>query len=510
MRQLCLWKYTLILLGCALTGLPAAQAESVQAPAEQHLALIELQTEAEIEAQAELTKAWAAAPPQKLPPLPLPDKDGEPIHIIFCFVDHWEPGYESPHNLDLARMWRDDYGAMAARHRDADGRKPQHSWFCAYLDFPQLHIISEACYAGLGEMEIHIHHGTADDTIRDNTQEISTALDLYLQTLNRVGACRTTATQPVSTFAYIHGLWALDNSRLISDKRQWCGVNREIDLLIAKKCYADFTFPAWGTMTPNVMLDKIFYSRDSLDPKSYDNPALVREATAGSAPPDEHEFMIFEGPNDNTNIDQVAAPSLWRMNRWVQHNVHVPGRDNWIFVKVYTHSAQSINAGGFTNLVGATMDQFYTDIERVYNDGVNYQLHYATARELYNMARAAQDGQSGSPNLYRDYLIPPPANCKISCNKQYQLLSYDREKKQCLIELEEDTTETLHLAMHDCEAGEDVLESSTMEKSGFCATNAAIKQDGQVDLEVVDSSPSRYYLVGPHLNPTAVDEKWMY
>jgi hypothetical protein len=35
-------------------------------------------------------------------------------------------------------------------------------------------------------------------------------------------------------------------------------------------------------------------------------------------------------------------------------------------------------------------------------------VHYVTAREMFNVARAAMDGKTGNPNSYFDYVIPPP------------------------------------------------------------------------------------------------------
>jgi hypothetical protein len=35
-------------------------------------------------------------------------------------------------------------------------------------------------------------------------------------------------------------------------------------------------------------------------------------------------------------------------------------------------------------------------------------LHYVTAREMFNVARAAMDGKSGDPSAYFDYVIKPP------------------------------------------------------------------------------------------------------
>ena len=53
------------------------------------------------------------------------------------------------------------------------------------------------------------------------------------------------------------------------------------------------------------------------------------------------------------------------------------------------------------------MDQALTYMEKTYNDGARYVLHYVTAREAFNLARAAVDGKQGDPRQYYDYLIPP-------------------------------------------------------------------------------------------------------
>jgi hypothetical protein len=37
-----------------------------------------------------------------------------------------------------------------------------------------------------------------------------------------------------------------------------------------------------------------------------------------------------------------------------------------------------------------------------------WTLHYVTAREMYNVARAAMDGRSGDPSAFFDYLVKPP------------------------------------------------------------------------------------------------------
>ena len=49
----------------------------------------------------------------------------------------------------------------------------------------------------------------------------------------------------------------------------------------------------------------------------------------------------------------------------------------------------------------------FTYLEKKYNDGNNYILHYATARECYNIVKAAEAGMQGKPNEYRNFIIKP-------------------------------------------------------------------------------------------------------
>src|SRR5712671_3283537 len=49
----------------------------------------------------------------------------KPTHIFFLMTDHFEP------DKDVSRVqnWTRRYREMASRHRDSDGRPPQHGWF---------------------------------------------------------------------------------------------------------------------------------------------------------------------------------------------------------------------------------------------------------------------------------------------------------------------------------------------------------------------------------------------
>jgi hypothetical protein len=51
-----------------------------------------------------------------------------------------------------------------------------------------------------------------------------------------------------------------------------------------------------------------------------------------------------------------------------------------------------------------------------------------TAREAYNIVKAAEAGKSGNPNDYRDFEIAPPANRLFRCDAPWRLLHYTPER----------------------------------------------------------------------------------
>src|SRR5262249_38086850 len=84
--------------------------------------------------------------------------------------------------------------------------------------------------------------------------------------------------------------------------------------------------------------------------------------------------------------------------------IHVEGRPEWVFVKIHTHGAPESQAASLLGDGGRALHQALAH----YNDGRRWQLHYVTAREMYNVAMAAMEGRAGNPAEYRDYLLAPP------------------------------------------------------------------------------------------------------
>ena len=441
-----------------------------------------------------------------------------PTHILFAFVDHFEPG--DPAQVD---MWADDYMAMASQHTDADGRHPVHSYFlmwpaCFDID-QQLVTLNTVTYNGLGEVEFHLHHGTLDERRRP---EASATADMVAMTTEardawcRNGAWVTAERVPQHPFAFIHGMWALDNSRIATpfdpnDPRPVaCGVNEELRMLSQLGCFADFTFPAYGSMEP-LITDSLFWVRDDESPASYKNSENCRMVEVGGS--QFGDLMIIEGPKTNTNIGvgigcggavHEDPATLARMDEWVGHNVHVGGRDDWIFVKVYTHGCMYdlTTPVSWDHFFGESAHQFYSDIEAKYNDGVNWKLHYVSAREMYNIARAAEAGMTGDPGHYRDFIIPAYANMVIATTNQYRLISYHPE--WVLLEVL-DTSVDVEMSFREFEPCATVEESEDLTRPlySWYGSDATVDPGASGELHFVDTSPSRYYRISTSLCASA-------
>ena len=336
-----------------------------------------------------------------------------PVHVMFCFVDHFEPMWgRADEATQRARVerWCRDYRALAGRHRDADGRAPQHSFFYPEEEYraEYLDALAQLCADGYGEIEVHLHH---DNDTPDNFRETIQRFNRVLH--ERHGALPRDPVSGELRFGFIHGNWSLDNSR--PDGR-WCGINNELRLLGELGCYADFTLPSAPSDTQTRTINAIYYATDDpQQPKSHDVGEAVR--VGGKAVGD---LMIVQGPLglnwrerkfgvmpsvENADVRRACPPTPARVDGWVDAGIHVQGRPEWVFVKVHTHGTQERD---MDTLLGAEMDAMHTYLERVYNDGERHVLHYVTAREVYNIIKAAEAGCSGNPDAWRDYALPPP------------------------------------------------------------------------------------------------------
>jgi hypothetical protein len=374
--------------------------------------------------------------------------------------------------------------------------------------------LNRVCYQSCGEVNVHLHHAFAlwlwPPYHRDYNcdAQLAAVMGQTIDAYNAHGAMITAEAVPTPAFAFIHGNWALDDGQDLLPGQQWlfCGVTEELKYLRQLGCYMDVTFPAWNATSEATIQHSIFYVRDDPARRSYNNLDNVRMVEVNQ--PEWGDLMLYGGSDLYTSIDPASGsmgyPSLVRMNAMVSRNVHVVGRDDWVFVKFYTHGASygDLTPGSLEWNVffgPAYMDKFLTDIERVYNDGVNWKLHYVSTREMYNIIKAAEAGLSGDPGQYRDYLIPPYANQKILTANRYCLHSYS--PSIVLLEML-DPGVRVELSLKEFGPCSIVEEASSTDSwlwetssSGFVPSDAT-RAPGQFgELHFVDNTPSKYYRI---------------
>jgi hypothetical protein len=331
----------------------------------------------------------------------------QPIHVLLCIADHYEPqvGKAPP---DVARhrveRWVSEYPRLFGDLRDSDGRPPQHTFFFPQDEYVPDHVegLVELVRAGFGEVEVHLHHdGDTSEGLRGKLEE-------YKRTLaERHGLLARRRDNGEVVYAFIHGNWALDNSR--PDGR-WCGVNNELDVLRETGCYADFTLPSAPSPTQTRKINSIYYAVDDPHrPRSHDTGIDV-----GSAPRPEGSLLLVQGPLllnwksrkwgllpriENANIQGSQPPSMQRLELWLRARVQVPSRPDWFFVKLHTHGAPENNQAV---VLGEPMRRFHQALAQRAAEDPYFHYYYVTAREMYNLVRAAEAGWQGSVAAARD------------------------------------------------------------------------------------------------------------
>jgi hypothetical protein len=72
--------------------------------------------------------------------------------------------------------------------------------------------------------------------------------------------------------------------------------------------------------------------------------------------------------------------------------VQVPSRPDWFFVKLHTHGAEQISQNA---LLGEPMVRFHQELAEEARRNARFHYHYVTAREMYNLVKAAEAGWRG-------------------------------------------------------------------------------------------------------------------
>jgi hypothetical protein len=268
-----------------------------------------------------------------------------PKRLWVAITDHYEPlgGASMKTALDRVGRWSERWPEIAeAAPRDAKGHRPCYSFFYPQEEYRAelLAPLADMTRAGIGDVEIHIHH--EKETAAGFRQKIGT---FCRQLREEHGLLHELHGRTV--FGFIHGNWALDNSR---DDGRWCGLNGEIRLLRELGCYADFTMPSVPSTTQSRIINQIYWTTGASDrPRSFDHG---KRATPGGGV--RGEMLMISGPlglryrerlvprMETGELAVYDPPNAYRVKRWLDL---APRLGDDIFLKLYGHGAREDNAG---------------------------------------------------------------------------------------------------------------------------------------------------------------------
>ena len=260
--------------------------------------------------------------------------------VWLAFTDHFEPLWNRADEdtaVSRVQLWTTHWPRVASKFCDAAGRPPRYTFFYPEEEYRPhlLAALEPMVQTGIGDVEIHLHHDG------EGEQNFVDRMSSFIEILRgRHGMLRSQNGKPV--FGFIHGLWALDNSR--PDGR-FCGLNNEITLLRDLGCYADFTMPSGCGPTQARLVNSIYWAVDDpAKPKSYDTgrPVGVGDDATG-------DLLMIPGPfgvrwnerlvprMETAELACYDPANAKRVERWLDLAPRV-GED--IFVKLHTHGTQ--------------------------------------------------------------------------------------------------------------------------------------------------------------------------
>ena len=340
----------------------------------------------------------------------------EKKHIIFTIANHFEPSWSENGLLDVDSQRRrlDDYYRLARKTgeavRDADGTKFRHTNFypAEQYDFRLLEKLAEMQSEGLGETEIHLHHGVerrdTAENLRKSLVDFRDVLAEEHKLLSRFEGER----QP--KYAFVHGNLALGNSC----GGRFCGVDEEMQILQETGCYVDMTLPSAPDQSQVRMINQIYECGLPLTEKVPHRTGRAVEVF-GNEP---QLPLIFTGPlifNWTRRIKGFPVPriddgalvynqpmDLARLNRWLSANVTVKQRSDWIFIKLYCHGFFDRDQRA---CIGDDARRFFSETIENGEKTSRYKVYFASAREAFNMVSAAIDGKKGNPGEFRNYRL---------------------------------------------------------------------------------------------------------
>ena len=337
-------------------------------------------------------------------------------HVILIVANHFEPSWNeaclpvdwATQRLRLEHWCKLARGIGNAIH-DVDGTPFRHTYFYPGEQYhhPLLETLAELQAEGFGEVEIHLHHGVERP---DNAANLKRTLEQFRDVLAEEHQCLSRLDgvgKPM--YGFVHGNLALANS----SGGRFCGVDSEMQILAETGCYADFTLPAAPNQSQVPRINAIYQCGRPLHERSPHRSGRNLCVNGTPVLP-----VLFTGPLvfdwrdawhqlpvprvEDGVLCANRPPNLNRFRNWRRAGVGIRGKPEWSFIKLFCHGFFPQDQPA---MIGELMRRFLGEMLELAERSGEFKVHFATAREAFNIAMAAVDGQPGEPGLYRDYRL---------------------------------------------------------------------------------------------------------
>lgn len=353
----------------------------------------------------------------------LTEGGGGAPHLIFIIANHFEPAYNVEPNeyggLGIPLSWDEQAvrlerwckqaRAIGTAVTDHDGTPLRHTNFYPAEQYHAglLDQLAELQADGFGEAEIHLHHGIEAPDTPENTRR---ALVEFRDTMaEKHKLLSRFKDSDLPRYAFVHGNWALANS----NHNRYCGVDSEMQILAETGCYADLTLPSAPDRSQVSRINALYQCGLPMDqPAPHRCGPDIKTGDQLNLP------IILGGPLivdfsrrrygipiprlDTGVLSQKYPLNVDRLDRWRSAAISVRGRPDWVFVKLYCH-------GFFPEdesvVIGEDLRKFFADVIELGERTGQFRVHFATAREAFNMVQAAVEGYDNQPGQYRDFAL---------------------------------------------------------------------------------------------------------
>jgi hypothetical protein len=332
---------------------------------------------------------------QALRPRPGP-APGRPLTLLVAVADHFEPfqgGADRARALERLAAWEKGLPRLVQGLADGAGRPPQHDFFYPLEDYdPEvLDRLARLRDAGLGEVEVHLHHQG------ESPAQLEDLLAAHAERLRRRHGLLRADSAGRPAYGFVHGNWALDNAL---PGGRWCGVNGELAILARTGCYADFTLPAAPSPAQVRTINSIYYAAS--DPRRPRGHERGRPAAVGRGP--WGDLLIIQGvlaldwrrrrgplpAMENSELGAHRPPHPSRLRVWLAFAPSVAGAGEVRFLKLHCHGAPSRHHQA---LLGPAARGLWEAMLEGYHGDVRFQARFVTCWEMARAVHALERGE---------------------------------------------------------------------------------------------------------------------